>query len=105
MFAAKKQETVLEAQTRALNVPRYLFVQPIKCDYEMAWNQPKHEFKTEILDWACSLRHNKKWFWRHKLVYLMHLISVFAGIKECLELLVNFMNKISIHNTFKTIIC
>ena len=25
MFAAKKQETVLEAQTRALNVPRYRF--------------------------------------------------------------------------------
>jgi hypothetical protein len=56
----KKQEMVLEAQTRALNVPRYLFLQHVKCGYEMAWNQPKHEFKTEILDWACSLRHNKK---------------------------------------------
>ena len=44
----------------------------------MAWNQPKHEFKTEILDWACSLRHNKKWFWRHKLVHLMHPILIFT---------------------------
>ena len=78
MFAAKKQETVLEAQTRALNVPRYLFLQRVKCGYEMAWNQPKHEFKTEILDWACSLRHNKKWFWRHKLVHLMHPILIFT---------------------------
>ena len=40
----KKQETVLEAQTRALNVPRYRFLQHVKCGYEMAWNHPKHEF-------------------------------------------------------------
>jgi len=40
----KKQETVLEAQTRALNVPRYRFLQRVKCGYEMAWNHPKHEF-------------------------------------------------------------
>ena len=44
MFATKKQETVLEAQTRALNVPRYRFLQRVKCGYEMAWNHPKHEF-------------------------------------------------------------
>jgi hypothetical protein len=40
----KKQETVLEAQTRALIVPRYRFLQHVKCGYEMAWNHPKHEF-------------------------------------------------------------
>ena len=40
----KKQEMVLEAQTRALNVPRYRFLQRVNCGYEMAWNQPKHEF-------------------------------------------------------------
>ena len=40
----KKQEMVLEAQTRALNVPRYRFLQRVKCSYEMAWNHPKHEF-------------------------------------------------------------
>jgi len=44
MIAAKKQEMVLEAQTRELNVPRYLFLQRVKCGYEMAWNHPKHEF-------------------------------------------------------------
>ena len=40
----KKQEMVLEAQTRALNVPRYQFLQRVKCGYEMAWNHPKHKF-------------------------------------------------------------
>ena len=35
----------------------------------------------------------------------MHLDTGFSSIKECLELLVNFMNKILIHETFKTIIC
>ena len=40
----KKQETVLEAQTHALNVPRYRFLQRVKCGYEMAWNHPKQEF-------------------------------------------------------------
>ena len=29
MFAAKKQEMVLEAQTRVLNVPRYRFLQRV----------------------------------------------------------------------------
>ena len=40
----KKQEMVLEAQTCALNVPRYRFLQRVKCGYEMAWNHPNHEF-------------------------------------------------------------
>ena len=44
LLLQKKQETVLEAQTRALNVPRYRFLQRVKCGYEMAWNHPKHEF-------------------------------------------------------------
>ena len=33
----------------------------------------------------------------------MHLDTGFSSIKECLELLVNFMNKILIHKTFKAI--
>ena len=78
MFAAKKQETVLEAQTRALNVPRYQFLQCVKCGYEMAWNHPKHVFYTEIVEWACSLQQNKKWFWNHKLGHLMHPILIFT---------------------------
>jgi len=44
MFAAKNQETIVEAQTRALNAPRYRFLQHVKCGYEMACNHPKHEF-------------------------------------------------------------
>ena len=40
----KKQQTVLEANTCALNVTRYRFLQRVKCGYEMAWNHPKHEF-------------------------------------------------------------
>ena len=40
----KKHEMVLVEQTRALNVPRYRFLQHVKCGYEMAWNHTKHEF-------------------------------------------------------------
>ena len=35
-------------------------------------------FGPKVVDWACSLRQNKKWFWRHKLVHLMHLILIFT---------------------------
>jgi len=97
MFVVTKQEIVSEAQSRALNapryckktrngsrginsclnVPRYRFLQRVKCGYEMAWNHPKHEFLTEIVDWACSLWQNKKWFRKHKLVHLMHPILIF----------------------------
>ena len=35
-------------------------------------------FRLKIVDWACSLRQNKKWFWRHKLVHLMRPIVVFT---------------------------
>ena len=58
-------------------MPRYWFLQCVKCGYEMAWNHTKHEFYTEIVDWACLLWQNKKWFWRHKLVHLMHPILIF----------------------------
>ena len=35
-------------------------------------------FRPIILDWARSLRPNKKWFRRHKLVHLMHPILIFT---------------------------
>ena len=35
-------------------------------------------FRQKIVDWACSLRQNKKWFRRHKLVHLMHPIQIFT---------------------------
>ena len=39
-------------------------------------------FGPKVVDWACSLRHNKKWFWRHKLVHLMHPILIFTMGQE-----------------------
>jgi len=35
-------------------------------------------FRPEIVDWACLLWQNKKWFQRHKLVHLMHPILIFT---------------------------
>src|SRR6185503_9154707 len=35
-------------------------------------------FRTKVEDWACLLQKNKKWFWRHKLVHLMHPILIFT---------------------------
>ena len=63
-------------------------------------------FGPKVVDWACSLLENKKRFWRQKNSCIKCTsIPVFASIKECLELLVNFMNKILIHKSFKAIIC
>ena len=55
-------------------------------------------FGSKVVDWACLLLENKK---RCNKCTSIH---VFASNKECLELLVNFINKILIHKTFKTII-
>ena len=35
-------------------------------------------FRPEIVDLACSLCQNKKWFQGHKLVHLMHPILIFT---------------------------
>jgi len=35
-------------------------------------------FRPEIVDWACLLGKNKKWFRRHKLMHLMHPILIFT---------------------------
>ena len=55
-------------------------------------------FGPKVVDWACSLLENKK------RCNKCTSIQVLASNKECLELLVNFINKILIHKTFKTII-
>ena len=44
MFVAAKQKMVFEAQTRALNAPRYKFFQRVGCVDKMARNLRKHEF-------------------------------------------------------------
>ena len=35
-------------------------------------------FGPKVADWACLLLENKKWFWRHKLVHLMHFDTGFC---------------------------
>ena len=35
-------------------------------------------FRPKVVDWECSLRPNKKWFRRHKLVHLMRPILIFT---------------------------
>ena len=61
-------------------------------------------FEPKVVDWACSLLENKKGSRGINSCIKCASIPVFASIKECLELLVNFMNKILIHKTFKAII-
>ena len=46
-FRLKEMEwacLVQKNKKRALNVPRYQYLQRVKCGYEMAWNHRKHEF-------------------------------------------------------------
>ena len=60
-------------------------------------------FGPKVVDWACLLQ-KKNYSRGINSCIKCSSIPVFASIKECLELLVNFMNKILIHKTFKTII-
>ena len=63
-------------------------------------------FGPKVVDWACSLLEKTRNGSRGiNSCIKCTSILVFASIKECLELLVNFMNKILIHKTFKAIIC
>jgi hypothetical protein len=36
----------------------------------MKWHETTENmsFGPKVVDWACSLLENKKWFWKHKLV-------------------------------------
>jgi hypothetical protein len=52
MFVAKNEEIVPVAKLRETN--------------------PNMSFGPKVVDWACSLRKTKKWFWWHKLVLCMH---------------------------------
>ena len=50
----------------------------------MKWRETfeNMSFEPKVVDWACSLRQNKKWFQRHKLVHLMHPILIFTMGQE-----------------------
>ena len=43
------------------------------------WHEttPNLSFGPKVVDWACSLRKNKKWFWLHKLLPCMHRDTYF----------------------------
>ena len=62
-------------------------------------------FGPKVMDWACLLQKKRNSSRGINSCIKSSSILVFASIKECLELLVNFMNKILIHKNFKTIIC
>ena len=47
MFVATEQEMVSEAQTHALNAPRFQFSQQVRCGNKMEGNHPKLEFQTK----------------------------------------------------------
>ena len=68
MFIAKEQETLLEAQSGALYAP------PTPAYTKMKWREAIHNmsFGPKGVDWACSLRKNKKHFWKHKVVHCVH---------------------------------
>ena len=61
-------------------------------------------FGPKVVDWACLLQKSNGSRGINSCIKCSS-IPVYASIKECLELLVNFMNKILIHKTFKTVIC
>ena len=62
-------------------------------------------FEPKVADWACPFAEKRNGSGDINSCIKCISIPVFASIKECLELLVNFMNKILIHETFKTITC
>ena len=67
MFVAKEQETLLEAQNRALYAPPT----PAFARTESRETTMNMSFGPKAVDWACSLTKNKKHFWKHKVVHCM----------------------------------
>ena len=106
MFVAASKKMVFEAQTRALNAPRHKYLQRVGWGNKMACYRPKHEFRPKVVDWACLLQKKTRNGSRGiNSCIKCTSIPVFASIKECFELLVNFMNKFLIHETFRTNTC
>jgi hypothetical protein len=68
MFVAKNEEMVPVAKTRACMHPQHPFSERVTCGNEIARNHPNMSFGPKVVDWACSLRKTKKWFWWLKLV-------------------------------------
>jgi hypothetical protein len=51
---------------------RYPFSECVACGNEIARNHPNMSIGPKVVDWACSLRKTKKWFWWQKLMLCMH---------------------------------
>ena len=73
----------------------------------MKWRETTQNmsFGPKVTDWACPLLETRNGSGGINPCFKCISIPVFARTKEYLEQLVNFMNKILIHDTFKTIIC
>jgi hypothetical protein len=72
MFVAKNEEMVPVTKTRALYAPRHPFSEWVTCGNKLRETNPNMSFGPKVVDWACSLRKKKKWFWWQKLVLCMH---------------------------------
>jgi hypothetical protein len=78
MFTAKNEEMVPVAKTRALYAPDIRFRNGLREVTKLRETIPNMSFGTKVVDWACSLRKTKKWFWWQKLVLCVHPTPVFG---------------------------
>ena len=62
MFVVTKQEMVSEAQTRALNAPDANFLSGLGAAAKWHETIQNMSFRLKVVDWACLLQKNKKWF-------------------------------------------
>jgi hypothetical protein len=71
MFVAKNEELVPVANTRALYAPRQPFSEWVSAATKLHETTPSMSFGPKVVDWACSLRKTKKWFWwqKHEALY------------------------------------
>ena len=72
MFVAKKQDATSEAHSGALYAPQNPISQRVPPGNGIAQNHPKLSFGPQEVDWACSLRTNKKQLRKHNVVHFMH---------------------------------
>ena len=77
MFIAKQQETLLEAQSGAL----YAHPTPAFATSESRATTQNMSIGPKGVDWACSLRQNKKHFQKHKVVHCMQPNTRFRHIR------------------------
>jgi hypothetical protein len=69
IFVAKKKKW-FRWQKLMFLCTRYPLSEWVTCSNEIAWNHPNMSFGPKVVDWACSLRKTKKWFWWQKLMFL-----------------------------------